>query len=194
MMDIHNGCLEQIKKMFYFYIGAFSALCLITLIELLKTSFNESESTSKTVTILNYNISGQYFSFIYGILFFIFIVILRLQVSQLKESVIFSLKENARNKKDISVLIRFFPMLASPFRDSLVGPLIFWISILLGFLRLVPLILGHALGSVTEAENIFRGIAVFDGAVFIGGFYILYMLWKDIVNIRAMVRAKIRNN
>jgi hypothetical protein len=182
MMEIIRGCIEYLKKGFYIYLAALGLLGLNTLNSLLAKG-------KSAPPILDINFQPNYFSLAYALLFGFYVLTLFLQVRQFRETIEYGLSGKLVEANELGIVIRFFPWLTSPFRDSAVGQTIFWACLLVGLGRIISLVIAHAcFPCETGDPRLFRAIAVFDGVVFLGACYLFYVLRKDIAVINGLVR------
>ena len=119
--------LREIKKLVNLYLTTIGFLGLSYMILKLNT---HQPGAQKPIEIFNLVIYPEYFSLIYGILFGVFIIALFIEIYLLKRTTIQI--DSCENIDDISLVnsIKFFPWVASPFHESKVGSIIFWVFIL----------------------------------------------------------------
>ena len=98
----------------------------------------------KPIEILGMEIHSHYFSFLYGVLFLIFISVLYFRLNLLK--ITFERLGNGFQKQNDSELVTLYPWIASPFHQSRRAAVTFWVFIGAGLLYLLWLASWHYAG------------------------------------------------
>jgi len=178
--------LDSISNFFNLYVVTLSSYGLLGLIRLLNSKFYGEKSPIK---FLDMNIYPEYFSLIFGILFFVFILVLHLMFLNLKTLIDQILLSS--DGIDLIEKLKYSGWFASPFSKGKSGPIIFASMISLGILYSIFLAIGHIIFPVPKNCKIptifYKLIGCFDLIVFSLSVYWFYQ-WRSYISV---IRAKI---
>lgn len=176
--------IEAIGGFFHLYVITFATYGIIGIIRFLNNKYYRESSPIK---FLDMNIYPEYFSLIYGILFFASMVVIHLMFLNIQTLIAHSFSKS----EDVSVvkMLLYCSWIGSPFSIGKLGLTIFTSMISVGILYALYLAAGHLLFSMPKdckiPEWLYRTIGGFDLMVFIMSIY-WFFIWKGfIISIRS---------
>ena len=136
MKDELFKSLDELQKLMKYYVTLYITWLLVFI------SIHLGKSNQSEFNFLNISINTRWSSFIFGVCFFIFILILYLRIYNLKLIVQKLNYHNAWDQKHISN-IKSTNWLLSPLSESKIGPMLFFIVVLVGLIHLNFLTCAH---------------------------------------------------
>ncbi|MCF8146049.1 MAG: hypothetical protein K9N21_19255 [Deltaproteobacteria bacterium] len=180
--------LEAIGRFFHLYVITFATYGIIGVIRLLNNRYYKESSPLK---FLDMNIYPEYFSLIFGILFFASIIVFHLMYLNFQSIIAHAIStpEGMTNVK----MIKYGSWVGSPFSEGKIGPSIFSFMIGLGMLYCIYLTVAHLFFSMPENSKIpkwlYKMIGGFDLVVFAVSVYWFYLWRAYIISIRSKIGA-----
>ena len=180
--------LEAIGRFFHLYVITFATYGIIGVIRLLNNMYYKESTPLK---FLDMNIYPEYFSLIYGILFFASIIVFHLMYLNFQGVITHAIStpEGMTNVK----MIKYSSWVGSPFSKGKIGPIIFSSMIGLGMLYCLYLAVAHLFFPMPKNSQIpkclYKMIGGFDLIVFAVSVY-WFFLWRAyILSIRSKIGA-----
>lgn len=171
---------EHLRGFFNLYIITFSSFAVIELIRYINKEYYNKETP---LNFLNNVIYTEYFSLIYGILFFAFILVIALMFYQLHSLALHI--SSLKNFDELKNIFRYFPWIASPFHKQIISLIIFVILTIAGIFYTLSLSMAHIFIKAPDGkEFLFRLTGYFDFGVFIITLSLTIYVFLTILKIR----------
>jgi hypothetical protein len=173
--------LEYIRGFFNLYLITLATFGLKELINFLNRRYYDQKDNSE-IDLLNRKIKKDYFSLIYGILFFAFFLIISFMFVQLEDLV----RQTQSCYKNI---LLYFPWIASPFHHNILSLILFISLIILGILYALGLGLSHLFReppSNPKVKRLFKNIGYANLMVFFISSVLMIKLIAIIIYIRGI--------
>ena len=178
--------LGGIKKTVSLYVSTFGVLVL----GLVASWFNrEFDLPQEDMKIFGLIVHLEYVSAIVGILMSVFAGVVAVQIRLFRQSLESYADRDPGECRRIAMDVLYFPWVASPFHESKVSLVLFWVAMGSGCLLLLWITFVHITGAIeTASPAAFRAIGFF--SLFILVFVLVVLLrWvrKDVRDVRRMI-------
>ena len=189
MVDNFIEAMKSIRSLMNYYVMFLATYSMGWLAYILRSEINTFKALlvksgllkrTDTFKVFGVEISSEFISLVFGILFLAFIFILFLRIRQLRT--IFNLLKGSRESFNTTYHAKYLPWITSPFHPSIIYLCLFGVLLLIGFIYLLLAAVSHII-QINKPLG-FRLIGFGDLIVFGITFFMTWDIAKTVVALR----------